>query len=293
MKLTRRTFFKVSAVGATAVAGAAAPALAGPAAAHEEARGVLVDTTLCVGCRSCEVACAEANHLPEPAGGEEAFAVRRETDQRTFTVVNAFQVRDGEETRYAKSQCMHCVDPACVSACPARALEKTAAGPVIYTGSRCLGCRYCMLSCPFDVPKFEYDKPIPYVRKCTFCAERQAQGQPPACTEACPTGALTFGLRKDLLEEAKKRIYQTPGAYTPHIYGEHEAGGTSWLYISDVPLDQVGLKAGVDLAPYPQLADTALGAVPMILTLWPPILMGLHALSKRRADAASTEASHD
>jgi formate dehydrogenase iron-sulfur subunit len=294
MKLTRRTFFKVSAVGATAMAGAAAPALAGPAAsAHEEARGVLVDTTLCVGCRSCETACAEANHLPEPTGGEEVFGARRETDQRTFTVVNAFQVRDGADTRYAKAQCMHCVDPACVSACPVRALEKTAAGPVIYTGSRCLGCRYCMLSCPFDVPKFEYDKPVPYVRKCTFCAERQAEGQPPACTEVCPTGALTFGFRKDLLEEAKKRIYQNPGTYAPHIYGEHEAGGTSWLYISDVPLDQVGLKAGVDLAPYPQLADTALGAVPMILTLWPPILMGLHALSKRRADAASTEASHD
>jgi formate dehydrogenase iron-sulfur subunit len=119
------------------------------------------------------------------------------------------------------------------------------------------------------------------------------QGQPPACTEVCPTGALTFGPRAALLEEAKKRIYQNASTYVPHIYGEQEAGGTSWLYISDAPLDQIGLKAGVDHAPYPQLANTALGAVPMILTLWPPILMGLHALSKRREDAARTEERHD
>jgi formate dehydrogenase iron-sulfur subunit len=217
------------------------------------------------------------------------FDVKRATDQRTFTVVNRYNVKKAD-ARFIKTQCMHCVDAACASACPARALEKTAAGPVTYNGNRCLGCRYCMLACPFGVPKFEYDDPTPYVRKCSFCAERQAQGLAPACTEVCPSGALTFGTRRDLLEEAKVRIYQNPGQYVRHVYGEHEAGGTSWLYISDVELDQLGLPGKLDNAPYPQLAGTALGAVPMILTLWPPLLMGLHALSKRRN---GEEGSHE
>jgi Fe-S-cluster-containing dehydrogenase component len=295
MKLTRRTFFKVSAIGATTFAGAAAPAEASSAspAAGEDSRAVLVDTTKCVGCRACEAACSEANRLREPAmsGDERVYEARRVTDQRTFTVVNRYNVGTSGE-RFIKSQCMHCVDAACASACPVRALEKTASGPVIYTGSRCLGCRYCMLACPFGIPKFEYDKPIPYVRKCTFCAERQAQGLPPACTEVCPSGALTFGTRAALIEEAKLRIYQNPTQYVHHVYGEHEAGGTSWLYISDVDLDRLGMPGDLDGTPRPQLANTALGAVPMILTLWPPILMGLHAITKRR-ETAEEEASHE
>jgi Fe-S-cluster-containing dehydrogenase component len=283
MNLTRRTFFKVTAVGAATLAGAKEAQASGAVAAAGDARAVLVDTTKCVGCRACEAACAEANELagPERPGDDKVFDVKRATDQRTFTVVNRYAVKPAQE-RFIKTQCMHCVDAACASACPARALEKTAAGPVTYNGNRCLGCRYCMLACPFGVPKFEYDDPTPYVRKCSFCAERQAQGLVPACTEVCPSGALTFGRRSELIEEAKTRIYQNPGRYVRHVYGEHEAGGTSWLYISDVELDRLGLPGGLDTMPYPQLAGTALAAVPMILTLWPPILMGLHALSKRR-----------
>jgi Fe-S-cluster-containing dehydrogenase component len=295
MKLTRRTFFKVSAIGATTFAGAAAPAAASGVspAAGEDSRAVLVDTTKCVGCRACEAACSEANRLREPAmaGDERVFEPRRVTDQRTFTVVNRYNVAKSGE-RFIKTQCMHCVDPACASACPVRALEKTAAGPVTYNGSRCLGCRYCMLACPFGIPKFEYDKPVPYVRKCTFCAERQAHGLPPACTEVCPTGALTFGTRAALIEEANLRVYQNPDKYVHHVYGEHEVGGTCWLYISDVDLERLGLPEGVGNTPRPELAATALGAVPMILTLWPPILMGLHAVTKR-CDKVEREASHD
>jgi Fe-S-cluster-containing dehydrogenase component len=225
------------------------------------------------------------------AGDERVFEPRRVTDQRTFTVVNRYNVAKSGE-RFIKTQCMHCVDPACASACPVRALEKTAAGPVTYNGSRCLGCRYCMLACPFGIPKFEYDKPVPYVRKCTFCAERQAHGLPPACTEVCPTGALTFGTRAALIEEANLRVYQNPDKYVHHVYGEHEVGGTCWLYISDVDLERLGLPEGVGNTPRPELAATALGAVPMILTLWPPILMGLHAVTKR-CDKVEREASHD
>jgi Fe-S-cluster-containing dehydrogenase component len=291
MDISRRTFFKVGAVGATTLVGAAAPAEASPAVvAAPHAKGVLVDTTLCVGCRTCEAACADANHLGEPArfGDPAVFETRRQTDTKTFTVVNRATVPEPE--RYAKSQCMHCVDPACVSACPGRALEKTEAGPVIYYGDRCLGCRYCMLSCQFDVPKFEYESPTPYVKKCTFCAERQANGGLPACVENCPTGALKFGERAALIEEARERIYQNPDKYVRHIYGEREAGGTSWLYISDVPLDTLGLKQGLDPQAYPELATTSLAAVPMVMTLWPPILMGLYAINRRRNGNASAEA---
>jgi Fe-S-cluster-containing dehydrogenase component len=292
MNLTRRTFFKVTAVGAATFAGAAKAEASTDVAAAEDARGVLVDTTKCVGCRACEAACAEANGLPAPAGEEGVMARRRATDQNTFTVVNRYSVRQQEE-RFVKTQCMHCVDAACASVCPARALEKTPGGPVTYNGNRCLGCRYCMLSCPFGIPKFEYDDPTPYVRKCSFCAERQAQGLPPACTDVCPSGALTFGKRSDLVEEAKMRIYQNPGQYVHHVYGEHEAGGTSWLYISDVPLEQIGLPSGLDDTPYPQLASTSLAAVPMILTLWPPILMGLHAITRRPGAHDEEEGRHE
>jgi Fe-S-cluster-containing dehydrogenase component len=246
---------------------------------------VLVDTTRCVGCRACEAACSESNGLPGPemAGDDRVFDSRRDMGPDAFTVVNRYRpVAGGGDDRFVKTQCMHCLEPACASACPARALEKNAHGQVVYNGDRCLGCRYCMMACPFEVPRFEYAKAVPYVKKCTFCADRQAQGLPPACAEVCPSGALTFGRRAELLEEAKTRIYQNPGAYAHHVYGEHEAGGTSWLYISDVPLDQIGLRAGLMNRPYPDLTKTALAAVPVVMTLWPPLLMGLYTFSRRR-----------
>ena len=301
MKLSRRTFFKVGAVTATTMAGVGRAEAAAGMTAAADAKAVLVDTTKCVGCRTCEAACAEANSLanrPERPDDEAIFDSRRTTDEFTYTVVNRFEGRpagDERPMRFIKTQCMHCIDPACASACPARALEKNPHGPVTYTGDRCLGCRYCMVSCPFDMPKFEYSKAVPYVKKCTFCAPRQAQGLPPACADACPTGALTFGLRAELLEEAKRRIYQNPGVYAPHVNGEHEAGGTSWLYISDLRPEDLGLKAGVENMPRPRLASSALGAVPMVMTLWPPILMGLYALRNRNAeaDADVTEDGHE
>ncbi len=186
--------------------------------------------------------------------------------------------------RYIKTQCMHCVEPACASACPAKALEKTAAGPIVYHGERCLGCRYCMMACPFEIPKFEYSKPIAYIKKCSFCAERQAAGLMPACAEVCPSGALQFGRREALLEEARKRIYDHPDDYVHHIYGEEEAGGTSWLYLSDTPFERLGLKADLSTTPYPALTDTALSAVPVVMTLWPPLLMGLYTFARERKE---------
>jgi len=263
------------------------------AAAGGRARGLLIDTTRCEGCRACEAACSEKNGLPEPAlaGDARVFDLERTTTPRAYTVVNRYQnPNDASSPRYVKTQCMHCVEPACASACPAMALEKTAGGPIVYHQERCLGCRYCMVACPFGVPQFEYDRAAPYVRKCSFCADRQAAGKSPACADACPSGALRFGNRADLVEEARTRIYQNPDKYVHHIYGETEAGGTSVLYITDVPFERLGFRTNVGSTSYPAMTHTALSAVPFILTLWPPVLMGLYAFNRRR-DAISRGAT--
>ncbi len=289
MRLTRRSFIRVAGVTAGGTLALSAQARQGSTADDDRLPGVLVDTTRCVGCRGCEAACAEANDLPAPPEGDLAKLGRRDTTTRAFTVINRTDAPGGGD-RFGKKQCMHCLAPACASACPVRALNKLPTGPVTYDPSKCMGCRYCMVACPFDVPRYEYEALAPRVRKCTFCAPRQARGLPPACVEACPSGALTFGRRHELLEEAKRRIYGEPDRYVHRVYGEHEAGGTSFLYVSDVPFEQVGLQAGVPEKPYPELVAGALGAPPLVMTLWPPLLMGLYAFSKRRDEVERREA---
>jgi Fe-S-cluster-containing dehydrogenase component len=294
MEFSRRTFIKLAgAAGAATVAGR--PARAEASAPHAaDSPAVLVDATRCIGCRGCEAACSEANALAAPAlaGDADAFKASRQTDVGVYTVVNRYATpKAGGGERFVKRQCMHCVDPACASACLAKALEKTAAGPVVYHKERCLGCRYCMVACQFDVPKFEFDSPAPYVHKCSFCADRQARGEQPACASVCPSGALTFGRRGALIEEARTRIYQNPGQYVHHVYGETEAGGTNWLYITDVPFEQLGFRTDLGPTSPPELTRTALAAVPLVLTLWPPLLMGLYTFTTRRAAAAP--AAHD
>jgi formate dehydrogenase iron-sulfur subunit len=285
MKLSRRGFLRVAAVTGSAAVGVTARRARASGLDHagEDESAMLVDTTVCAGCRACEAACSEANGLTPPKEDVDLLKERRDTGPEAFTVVNG-TVTDHGEPRYAKRQCMHCLEPACASACPIRALDKTPEGPVIYRGERCMGCRYCMVACPFEIPKYQYDKAAPLVRKCTFCAQRQAEGKKPACAEACPTGALTFGKRGALLELAKHRIYRTPDRYVHHVYGEHEAGGTNWMYISDVPFEKLAMRTVRD-EPYPDKVQGALGAPPFVMTLWPPLLMGLYAFSKRRDEA--------
>ena len=217
--------------------------------AARDARGVLVDTTRCVGCRACEAACSEANALagPEMPGDDAVFASTRDDRARRPTRSSnrlREEPRRGED-RFAKTQCMHCVEPACASGCVVKALEKTADGPVVYHADRCLGCRYCMIACPFGVPKYEYAK----ARAATSGSARSARSARrracrPRARRSARRGALQFGKRADLLEEAKTRIYQNPDKYVHQIYGEDEAGGTSWLYISDVPFESPRASAG-------------------------------------------------
>lgn len=236
MNITRRDFLKVA--GAAA---ALAPGAARASQSASGAKGLLIDTTRCAGCRGCEAACSEANGLPAPerAGDRAVFDARRATSPDAFTVVNRVERQgDAQKSRYAKTACMHCLEPACASACPARALDKTPEGPVVYHKERCLGCRYCMMACPFEIPRFEYASTTPRIRKCELCAERQKQGKVPACAAACPTGAIEFGEREELLEVAKKRVWGEPDRYVHHIYGEREVGGTSVLYLADVAFEK-------------------------------------------------------
>lgn len=295
MKLSRRSFLQVAGItGSMAVAAKATTARAASAFETPGADEVsmLVDTTLCLGCRACEAACAEANKLPDPPADEAVFDKPRKTSTTALTVVTRFEnPRNEKDPRYVKRQCMHCVEPACASACPVRALDKLPFGPVTYHPERCMGCRYCMVACPFEVPRYEYEKALPTVKKCTFCAARQEKGLLPACASVCPSGALKFGKRGELVAEARRRVYGNPDKYVQHVYGEHEAGGTNWLYISDVDFAKLDMKVTVDDASYPQLVKGVLGVPPFVMTLWPPLLMGLYAFSHRRDEVASHEGS--
>ncbi len=247
-------------------------------AGSEEFMGVLIDTTRCVGCRSCEVACAEAHNFPVPdIEDESVFETPRQPTESQWTVVNRFETEKGEV--FVKKQCMHCNQPACAAACLVNAMRKTKEGPVVW-GENCMGCRYCMFSCPFDIPKFEYGKWNPKIQKCNLCWERLKKGEKPACVEACPEEALTFGSRRNMIEEANRRIYGSPGEYVSHIYGEHEVGGTGYLYISPVPFEQIGFPTDLGTTAYPEYTTGFLFSVPFVLILWPALLSGISYATK-------------
>ena len=251
-----------------------------------EPMAVLVDTTLCEGCRECEFACAEANGLPE-APDEVDFTEERNTSETQWSVINRYDTDEGEV--FVKRQCMHCLRPACASACLTKAMLKTPEGPVVWREDKCMGCRFCMLSCPFDVPKFEYDSANPRIQKCHMCWERLEEGEVPACVESCPYEAITFGPRSEMIDEARRRIYQEPDKYVHQIYGEHEAGGTSWLYLASVPFEQLGFRTDLGTTPYPDLTRGFLYTVPFVLTVVPPLLLALSKASRSGESAEPAE----
>lgn len=239
---------------------------------YAEVPSVLVDLTRCIGCRACMRACKIVNELPNNTELSEGFPeswVREELRFDQWTVVNpeTGMDYDGHEvTRNVKRQCMHCLQPTCVSVCPVGALTKSELGPILYNEDRCIGCRYCIMACPFDIPKYEWHSGLsPVVGKCQFCTrKRLSQGQLPGCVEACPTGALKFGRREALLFEAKTRIASHPEQYINHIYGEKEAGGTAWLYMADVPFENLGFKSTMETAPMPPLTWDVLSKIPIL-----------------------------
>jgi formate dehydrogenase iron-sulfur subunit len=243
-------------------------------------KALLYDATLCIGCKQCEQACAEKNKLPynETVAGEE-----RQSDHK-FTVVLA------KGDKFMRRMCMNCQEPACASVCPVGAMRKTADGPVIYEESRCMGCRYCMVACPFGVPKYEWSKVLPRVQKCTMCADRVAAGKPTACAEACPTGATKFGERDELIKEAQQRLRENPGKYVNHIYGLTEVGGTSVLMLSSVPFEEFGFPAELTRDPLPLLTYRVLSRIPDFVPLGGVMLGGVWWITHRREEVAAAEA---
>ena len=298
MGLNRRDFFKYLTVAGAAAAGSGGDAHAWQSRAPSDAMGCLVDLTRCIGCRKCEEACNRVNHLPAPDQRFEDLTVldrKRRPDARSYTVVNRYisgviDERDQLVPTFVKLQCMHCQDPACASACIVGALSKKENGAVHYDVTKCIGCRYCMVACPFEIPAYEYHDPItPRVMKCTFCYDRvQSENKLPGCAEICPVEAITFGRRSDMVAEAHRRINENPGRYIDHVYGEKEVGGTSWLYISGVPFEKMGFNE-LPEKPMPRLAETIQHA--LFSYMWSPIVLfgmlgGVMWASKNRGDRA-------
>ena len=242
-----------------------------------EFRGVLYDSTRCLGCHACERFCAKIHGRPEPEKPQEGEI--RKTDENRRSVINAYNTSKGEV--FVKNQCMHCNEPACAAACLTQAMYKTKEGPVIWRGDKCMGCRYCMVSCPFDVPKFEYHDANPMIVKCDMCYGRIQMGAIPTCVSICPGEAMTFGTRRELLQEAHKRIIENPKDYENMVYGEHVAGGTGFMYIGPVAPEELGFKTSIQNSSYPALSKGFLYAVPSVFVLLPPILLGIYEATKR------------
>ncbi|MGH9141959.1 MAG: hydrogenase 2 operon protein HybA [Thermoanaerobaculia bacterium] len=242
MNTDRRGFFKGIAAAATLTVVPSAAAARAKKVPPSDAVGLLYDTTKCIGCKACVVACKEANGMPADTDGygHGLYDAPDSLNQYTKNIIQLYQ--DKDEQSYVKKQCMHCVDPACVGACMLGALEKGKFGVVSYDVSKCVGCRYCETVCPFNVPKFQWAKIAPKIVKCELCKERLADGKESACSTVCPRGAVIYGKYTDLLDEAHRRLQDSPKKYIPKVYGEHELGGTQVLYLSHVEFEKLGFR---------------------------------------------------
>jgi formate dehydrogenase iron-sulfur subunit len=248
-------------------------------------RAILVDVTRCTGCERCVDACVEKNGTdPVKAQIDRLVSADGLSENRLLSVP---QVAAG---RFSRLSCMHCLEPSCVSACLVGGITKTPEGPVVYDPEKCIGCRYCMLACPFHVPRYEWGETTPFMRKCDMCADRQAEGREPACVEACPNEALRFGERDDLLREAHELIDRHRGAYLPRVWGEHEFGGTSVLYMSDVDLGAMGWP-GPRTAPIPSLTEPLIAKTPFVGLSVAAGLLGINWVIRRRMRLARESAA--
>jgi formate dehydrogenase iron-sulfur subunit len=302
---SRRNFLKsIALVGGTSLAGI--DLLARESEFHPEAMSVLVDIGVCVGCRNCEHACKEAHNLPlgncDGTHGREVFKEFRRPCPDALTVVNEFPNEENSLLPYnVKYQCMHCNDPACVSACIVGAFEKTKHGAVVWDSGKCIGCRYCMVACPFQVPTFEYEEALkPDISKCDFCYDRTSKGALPACVQSCPVEALTYGTRTEILRLARKRIERNPDKYIDKVYGEVEVGGTSWLYIAPKEFEEYKFPT-LGEAPAPGVTEAIQHGIfayfipPIALFAW---LGGVMWMNKRKKEITASlneeeEESHE
>ncbi len=237
-------------------------------------KAILTDITKCIGCLECVYACKKEYGLPM-----DMPRVWQKNDGLSSN--NWTSVLQKPNKRYVRKQCRHCLEPACVASCPVGALHKTELGAVAYDRDRCLGCRYCMMACPYGIPRYDWDSRVPYIRKCIMCYDRVRKGRQPACTEACPEGATIFGDRNDLIAEAHGRIEQNPGKYLDRVWGEHEVGGTSVLYLSDIDLGFLSYQTDLRMA-LPKTTEAAMkGVLPAFFGVG-AVLFGLNWVIKRR-----------
>jgi len=242
--------------------------------------GILTDVTKCIGCNKCVLACKNTYDLPPelPRRWQKPDGL----SARNWTSI----VR--VENRFVRKQCRHCQEPACASACPVAALKKQDSGAVTYDSGRCMGCRYCMLACPYGIPRYEWDSPVPSIRKCILCHERLKEGELPACTEVCPTGATMSGTREELLVEAERRLRANSSL---ELYGtEDEIGGSCVLYLSDVDLRP--LYDGRDMRgdpPLPTTTSVAMTSVPFTFVGVGAVMLGLHWFTRRREEVQNEE----
>ena len=235
---------------------------------------ILFDSTKCIGCEACTAACKEKNQLPAE--------IDPKLTAYTWTVV------EQRNKVFVRRMCMHCESPTCVSVCPVGAFQKQPNGPVVYDSSRCIGCRYCIMACPFDVPKYQWDRTVPIVQKCTMCPDRIQAGQATACASVCPTGATAFGDRDKLIQEARARLQAAPKSYVPKVYGVEEAGGTSVLMLSSVPFPALGFRPDLPQAPLPMLTWNVLSMIPDLAVVWGAFLYGIWWITNRRTMVQET-----
>jgi formate dehydrogenase iron-sulfur subunit len=239
-------------------------------------KGILIDTTMCVGCYECERACAARWGFPDPGESHELSA----TQNTAIKTVNDV---------YVPRMCMHCQEPTCASVCPVGAFEKTAAGPVIYDADKCMGCRYCMQACPFDVPRYQWFDTNPRVTKCDMCSDRIGRGEQPACVESCPAGARFFGTLDEVTAEAKRRVRESPDTYHQNIYGLNEAGGTSVLYLAGRSFDQLGLRTNLPHQPLPGYTWAVMSKIPNYVFWAGTFLGGVYWITNRRKEVQDFE----
>jgi Fe-S-cluster-containing dehydrogenase component len=279
MPINRREFIKLTGLGLSgALVSTDAAHASGGASDAGEHTALLYDATMCVGCHACSNACRDWNNTDPERDPSGLYDAPRNLSFDTWTIIQLYQ--NDQEHSFVKHQCMHCIEPACASACPVHALIKQDTGAVTWDAGRCIGCRYCMLACPFHIPRFEWDVPIGEIAKCTLCQGRLLDGKGPNCAEWCPTGALISGKRDELVAEAEGRLAENPGRYVDHIYGKDDAGGTSVLYLSAVPFVKLGFPE-LGSEPVPEVSETVGNIIiPGIVIGGPLLLAGIHYLSK-------------